>query len=948
MPIHGSGLVLAPWVTMSMPQNFRIFSLILLLLGSGAATAQIYWEPLLRRELLCGPLPYERVDCFSSHGRGITNEDRGNYSGHDAANWNILCDYQGPGVLTEFGWSRRNPVETLRFRVFVDDTVTYDLDVRADSLCGRTSPFLPPLADSTTGWSWNYAPVPFQQSLRITYAGNAIAYHGCVTLYNDTASFESFRAPVPLSYFLKRDTMATIWSHPSQPAMATRPAASFAIDSTLEVYADREMFRYDGSGVVRKFWMIPQDTTRSHLDRTVIRFFVDHAPEAAIDVPIGLLFGCSYGSVEYTSAITGRVGDTLYFNAPMPFTTQLRVEIQNNVVTPNTNRIQMGADIVAMTGANVPKYRLGGKQFRQAPTARYQPFRAADFHGKGNFLGLMLEIENTTGAVLEGDESLYADGQLVREGIGTPEYFNGSYNWLAPNGVPAYSRLYAHGVVRITNNDYVCYRYHMSDAVPFSDSLQLDLEVGAWGHLSGNYRSFALAYFDPPACSVRDQDSSHTSLGGEVLSIFCRGLANGRVLQRVTWNGIPLEYASGVMVAADSVINVKVRAPFTQPGIAPLVAEFADGSVVVDPAWKHETDPQISFRVLNTDPNGYVFSGDSLELELHGYPLDETATVLFMGHELSWIGGYPAANSNGVIQGLVKMPQAPVDMPEGFAPLTAQARTTEGIPDAVSDDMLGAFRVLRFEIETLPVLESQHGTIREYCATDYQLFDNLDPWGRMVVKKMVCDTAGAAFVTFGFEVPVAGNYRLSYFLGKSETSGFVRILVDDTVEADSLQMYDPIIFPEGYWERTDTIRGNWHYFDAGSHTVTFAGHRATVLQSTFDMIFDQVLFESEFHQGIPFAAEQRPELPTTAALLPPYPNPFNGSARLKFRLTQSSDVRLDIFNLLGQRVTTLVNERMETGEYVREFNCPECASGLYLARLSLPNTTVTQKMLLLK
>ncbi len=928
--------------------SFRHFRLIAaVLLWAATASAQVYWEPLIRRETYAGPLAYERVECFSSRGTGITNEDRGNYVGRDAANWNILCDIDGPGVLTEFGWSRRNPSAALRFQIYVDDTTDSDLNVRADSLCGRTSPFLPPLADSTSGWSWNYAPIPFQQHLRITYTGNTMAYHGCAVVFADSVEFESFRAPVPLSYYLKRDTMETTWSQPARPALWNRTALAIAVDSTLEAFDDVELLAHEGSGAVRKIWMIPQEVTRSYLDRTVARIYVDHNPEPAIAAPIGMLFGCSHGSTPYQSAITGRVADTLYFMGVMPFSTEFRVDIQNNVPAPATNRIQIGADVVEMSPGDVPEYRLGGLVAAAVPTRRYDPFRAAEFSGTGNYLGLYLELDNTSGSVLEGDEQLFVDGEIMRGGVGTPEYFNGSGNWLGPNGQAAISRQFAHGVVTVAGNDYGAYRYHLSDAVPFYHSLVLDFEVGGWGQLTGNYRSFALAYIEPQKFSVRDQDSSGVSTGGELLTIFGRGLNTGRELNRVLWNGISLDIVSGTTTVSDSVLSVVVRAPYTSSGSSLLLAEFGDGNETVDSMWFHRAEPDITFRVVRDDIDGFAYAGDTLAVELTGYPEGESATVVFMEQTLPWTTStLPLANENGVIRGQVVFPLDPSMMPEGRAPLTAQAHSIEGYPNAVSSEELTALRVLRLEAERMSMAANQGVIVTDLCATDYQFPEDLDPWGRMVVRQATADTVGE-FIRFGLPIAVSGNYRLNYFYATGFTPGLMRIEVDDSLEADSILCYDPSL-PEGTWNRSDTLRGAWRYLLGGVHTVKFIASNATPFQETFDVILDQILLESEFHQWDPEASDASPELPELVELYPPYPNPFNSTAQLRFTLAQTADVKLEVFNLLGQQVATLVNERLTAGEYIREFACPDCASGLYLARLSLPNKMMTRKLLLLK
>ncbi len=929
-----------------MTHNLRFFRVMLLLMAGGSAYAQTYWEPLIRRENLAGPLPYERIECFSSHGAGVTNEDRGNYLRRDSFNWNILCDLDGPGVLSEFGWTRRGPGPDLRFRIFVDDTVAWDIDARADSICGRTSPFLPPLADSSASWYWNYAPVPFNQHLRITYVGNTMAYHGCAQMYDESVTLESFRVPVPLIYFLKRDTMATVWSLPTRPAMWNRTVEPISADTTLLSFRSAEPLSYSGSGIVRKLWMIPQDTTRSYLDRTVMRIYYDHNPEPAIAAQIGLLFNCSEGVVSYNCAVAGRSGDTLYFQPIMPFSTEFRVEVDNNVVNPGTNRIRVGADIIEVEPQDVPAYRLGGRSLVNIPTRRYDGFRAAEFYGKGNYLGCYLEIDNTSGQALEGDETLMADGEIVRAGVGTPEYFNASYNWLGPNGQPALARHFAHGVVMITNNDYTAYRYHFSDAVPFSDSLSLDFEVGGWQHLAGNYRCMSLAYLEPQRFSVRDQDSSRTSTGGEILTIFARGMVNGRVFSGVTWNGISLEMIGGSRVVADSVVSVRVRAPFAASGVGPLVAEFNDGVETILPAWEHRATPMLDFRVQRDEIDGYAFAGDTIAITLRGYPVGESANVVFEGLTLPWIGTEPEANGDGMISGRVVLPSNPAELPEARAKLTAQAISVEGFPDATPDEYLTAIRMARIEIERLTVVSLQGGAFTEQCACDHQEPDSLDLWGRMLVKRMQVDTTGES-VTVALPVRTSGSYRLNYFFGKSFDSGLIRVSIDDSLDADSVRMFSAFN-PVGIWDRSDTVRGNWRYLEADTHTVTFAGDFALIFQDTVEMILDQILLESEFHIAIPESAPERRELPTLATLAPAYPNPFNPSTRLRFTLNTSAHVKLEVFNLLGQSVKTLVDAPLTPGEYEREFMCPDCASGLYLARLSLPNTTMTRKLLLLK
>lgn len=79
-----------------------------------------------------------------------------------------------------------------------------------------------------------------------------------------------------------------------------------------------------------------------------------------------------------------------------------------------------------------------------------------------------------------------------------------------------------------------------------------------------------------------------------------------------------------------------------------------------------------------------------------------------------------------------------------------------------------------------------------------------------------------------------------------------------------------------------------------------------------------------------------------------YPNPFNPSTNIRYTVPAQSDVTLEVFNLLGQRVATLVNTKQVAGSYTVRFDASSLASGLYIYRLSAGSYVNTQKMLLIK
>lgn len=89
-------------------------------------------------------------------------------------------------------------------------------------------------------------------------------------------------------------------------------------------------------------------------------------------------------------------------------------------------------------------------------------------------------------------------------------------------------------------------------------------------------------------------------------------------------------------------------------------------------------------------------------------------------------------------------------------------------------------------------------------------------------------------------------------------------------------------------------------------------------------------------------------LPEQFELLQNYPNPFNPSTTIKFTVPKESDVSIGVYSVLGQLVTTLVNDRMKAGSYSIQFNGRGFSSGMYFYRIMAGDYCDTKKMLLLK
>ena len=97
-----------------------------------------------------------------------------------------------------------------------------------------------------------------------------------------------------------------------------------------------------------------------------------------------------------------------------------------------------------------------------------------------------------------------------------------------------------------------------------------------------------------------------------------------------------------------------------------------------------------------------------------------------------------------------------------------------------------------------------------------------------------------------------------------------------------------------------------------------------------------------------------PILPGEFKLYQNYPNPFNPITHIKYSLPKASRVKIDIYNSLGQKLHTLVNEYKKAGSYITDFNGNQFASGLYFYRIVVDSYGETEefskvhKMILMK
>ncbi|MCX6121009.1 MAG: T9SS type A sorting domain-containing protein [Ignavibacteriales bacterium] len=138
--------------------------------------------------------------------------------------------------------------------------------------------------------------------------------------------------------------------------------------------------------------------------------------------------------------------------------------------------------------------------------------------------------------------------------------------------------------------------------------------------------------------------------------------------------------------------------------------------------------------------------------------------------------------------------------------------------------------------------------------------------------------------------------------------------------------------------------GNNHIENVSDLNPTFT------LPSQFGSI-DPVRFDAwdyTTHRPVVTGVNNAQVVPLTYRLEQNYPNPFNPSTRIDYEIQSASTVSLKIFNLLGQMVGTLVNEKQEAGKHFVVFDASKLSSGIYFYQITAGNFVATKKLMFLK
>ncbi len=151
--------------------------------------------------------------------------------------------------------------------------------------------------------------------------------------------------------------------------------------------------------------------------------------------------------------------------------------------------------------------------------------------------------------------------------------------------------------------------------------------------------------------------------------------------------------------------------------------------------------------------------------------------------------------------------------------------------------------------------------------------------------------------------------------------------------------------------RVDDASSNLSYEGGDPGTVFAEGETLAFVQGTLWFSFSNFKLEPGSLDDIgevTNVANEDDVLPRVVALQQNFPNPFTGSTEIRYEVGTTGPVTLEVYDVLGRKVTTLVSEDKTAGEHTARFEAEGLAGGLYLYRLQTGEKSLTRTMMLVK
>jgi len=219
---------------------------------------------------------------------------------------------------------------------------------------------------------------------------------------------------------------------------------------------------------------------------------------------------------------------------------------------------------------------------------------------------------------------------------------------------------------------------------------------------------------------------------------------------------------------------------------------------------------------------------------------------------------------------------------------------------------------------------------------------------------------------------LADEYNIEAYIEEENINqgGIISVVWNHNIPKDSLaymeismkNYYDenhPPLYCHYYWPKWDDENHNYGIKNFNSDTLQYriGSGKDRFITSYLKLV---TLSGRELHSKIDSCwvsesvlsllpvTTKDPIYPSSFELLQNYPNPFNPTTKIMYSLPQAGQVKLTIYNTLGEEVVTVIDSEVEAGTHMVEFDASDFNSGVYFYRINAGDFQATKKMMFIK
>lgn len=444
--------------------------------------------------------PDDAKGWFSNNDKN-TNDQSRNFIRVEETNgekeW-VLMDHHGPGAIVRswMPWrGQRNPGSDLNIRIYLDGNEEPALEGNMLGLFDGTGLIPFPLAHQSLRSAVSFFPIPYAKSCKVTTTGQPFFYQFTFREYTEgtavqTFNKEDFQAAEPL---VKRvgETLLDPASSLNRTDGVRKEVIGF--DTTLPAQGEKAIALPAGPGAVRELSVRLGGWDDPHVTRRVV-LKIEFDGKETVWCPIGDFFGSGIGlnpfqgwyrTVDETGLMTCRW--------VMPYQSSGKVSLLNLDDQPVEVELNAAVGDWQWDDASMYFHSAFRGQYPVA-TRPYSDWNYVTLKGRGVYVGDTLTVMNPVERWWgEGDEKIWVDGEDFPSifGTGTEDYYAYSWGGLSTDFYEhpfhAQPRCHVYNKLnRKTSSEKNTQGYSTEtrsrslDTMPFSSSLQLDMEVWSW------------------------------------------------------------------------------------------------------------------------------------------------------------------------------------------------------------------------------------------------------------------------------------------------------------------------------------------------------------------------------------------------------------------------------------------------------------------------------------